>query len=419
MASTNSKIWYVPSDYSTIDQAITVSSPGDTIEVATGTYEGFTIDRSVTIKGSGIGQTIISSPVIVKGTSNVDISYLSLNNHLGTRGYSWAIEIRNSQDITVSKCQIKAGEGGIFVFFSQGCIISQNDIEFCTSGFLIASGISSAGISVYAEVFTSASISLHDNAIKTSALQPNGIDISGIKASIVNNEIFTVANAITINSQSNECTISGNVLSSSNEAISVNSQENQILSNTISSAKTGISINTDENVIAGNKVSQGTSGIRIIGDGNRLFFNSLTSLEEGVYINGQFNKISKNNFFSNSVQAHDDGIAATNVWYLNGFGNYWSDMSAPDSNNDGIVDKPYPVQGSARSVDKYPLTKATSFTLNDLTSLNPPSISPTPSPIHIEPSPSIPEFPSMIILSALFVAILVILICYRKRTLIN
>jgi hypothetical protein len=57
--------------FSEIAPAIAAANPGDTIQVAGGTYDGgFTIDKSVTLVGAGAGSTIIKGggPVITIGT---------------------------------------------------------------------------------------------------------------------------------------------------------------------------------------------------------------------------------------------------------------------------------------------------------------------------------------------------------------
>jgi hypothetical protein len=53
----------VPQDFSTIQRAVFAADPGDTVEIAPGTYhEHIVIHRSVTLAGAGIGKTIIIGP---------------------------------------------------------------------------------------------------------------------------------------------------------------------------------------------------------------------------------------------------------------------------------------------------------------------------------------------------------------------
>lgn len=73
-------------------------------------------------------------------------------------------------------------------------------------------------------------------------------------------------------------------------------------------------------------------------------------------------EIYSNNFISNNqggVQAYDDG---TNInWFKSKSGNYWSDWTSPDSNNDGIVDYPYEPAGDNEDRDSYPLADPHNF----------------------------------------------------------
>ena len=58
------------------------------------------------------------------------------------------------------------------------------------------------------------------------------------------------------------------------------------------------------------------------------------------------------------TQAADSG--SNNRWNTSGlvynYGNYWSDLTAPDSDLDGIVDWSYNLSGNVGAKDYYPLT---------------------------------------------------------------
>ena len=58
---------------------------------------------------------------------------------------------------------------------------------------------------------------------------------------------------------------------------------------------------------------------------------------------------------SNRIQAHDDG--EKNTWYdsISREGNYWSDYTGRDGNDDSIGDTPYLIGGSAGSIDYFPI----------------------------------------------------------------
>ena len=100
---------------------------------------------------------------------------------------------------------------------------------------------------------------------------------------------------------------------------------------------------------------------------NNISWNLIcNNAEYGVYVlTGSSNRICNNTFIGNNgatgtydgshAQARDNG---TNNWWnsTDGYGNYWSDWTTPDSNHDGIVDVPYSIAGSAGAKDYYPLT---------------------------------------------------------------
>jgi Right handed beta helix region len=101
----------VPSEYPTIQKAIKAAASGDTILVAPGTYvEQLTIDKSVTIRGSGVGKTVIQSPTKLKPDAF---------------GNPWTIELGKSAKVALS---------GFTLLVTLHCIIYPADSYWFAGG---------------------------------------------------------------------------------------------------------------------------------------------------------------------------------------------------------------------------------------------------------------------------------------------
>ena len=117
-------------------------------------------------------------------------------------------------------------------------------------------------------------------------------------------------------------------------------------------------------------------GLDLSSDNNEISLNLIcNNAGYGVNISSGSNNRIWNNTFTDSngagttydpthVQAYDDG---TNNWWNtsgtpHGYGNYWSDLTTPDANGDGIVDDPfdYIIAGGAGAKDYYPRTTLSS-----------------------------------------------------------
>lgn len=120
------------------------------------------------------------------------------------------------------------------------------------------------------------------------------------------------------------------------------------------------------NVVTSNSVCCNLFGIYLNhSDMNEFTRNAIyNNTGYGMHIdNGFQNAVFNNSFYLNNgagftydpmhVQARDDGVM--NVWDDSGRGNYWSDWTSPDSEPDGIVDDPYALDGTAGTMDNYPL----------------------------------------------------------------
>lgn len=73
-----------------------------------------------------------------------------------------------------------------------------------------------------------------------------------------------------------------------------------------------------------------------------------------LYTRSSNNTIYHNNLINNTEgNAYDEGIH--NQWDSGSAGNYWNNYAGNDTDRDGIGDEPYYIEGSAGSVDRYPL----------------------------------------------------------------
>jgi len=174
-----------PADFSTVQEAINIAAPGDTIFVHIGTYyENILVDKTVSLIGENKDETIVYG----NGTGSV----ISLKaNDINIQGFT----IKNSSD--------RLYDSGIFIDRrSSGNSISLNTISN-----------NNDGITLY---------SSSDNIVSNNTISNN--TSNGIVLYSSNNNIF-----------------SGNTISNNSDGISLYSSSNNMFSrNTISNNKNGI-----------------------------------------------------------------------------------------------------------------------------------------------------------------------------------
>ena len=164
-----------------------------------------------------------------------------------------------------------------------------------------------------------------------------------------------------------------------------------IMGNTINGNQWGIYSNgiSDNSSITRNTLDKNTVyGIWLLGDSdnNTIYDNVINeNIDTGIYIAGSSdgNLLYRNFFWNNGRHAFDDG--SNNGWNSTTIGNYWDNHTGPDSSpNDGIVDGPYNISGSAGNKDYLPIAEngppliiINSPSENSIFGLNAPSFSVT------------------------------------------
>lgn len=132
---------------------------------------------------------------------------------------------------------------------------------------------------------------------------------------------------------------------------------------------------SDNNIVSGNDVRLNHDGIRVYnGNYNRIFENTVSSNSWGIRIYlrySSYESCERNTIWGNSLKssyycdAYEVLEGKDNHWYYKGVGNYYSQYSGKDTDDDGIGDTPYLIPGSGNVLDYFPFWwDAPEFTVN-------------------------------------------------------
>ena len=178
--------------------------------------------------------------------------------------------------------------------------------------------------------------------------------------SLTNSEIEDVNMGFMGYDSVNQSIISNNVILNTYTGIYLNGDNNEIYNNEISyNYNYGIVIDDSLNleIKYNNITNNGNNGIYLVSYSyeSEISNNIISNNNIGLAIdNRSENGLIYNNYFENNyLNAQDNGT--NNNWDNGSIGNYWSDYTGVDLNNDGIGDIPYNISGTAGSVDHFPI----------------------------------------------------------------
>ena len=200
------------------------------------------------------------------------------------------------------------------------------------------------------------------------------------KVTVINNNCTDTGAdyGIYFNQASNDYAANNICINRAHGIFMLTSTDNTVFNNTCrATAACAIMLksNSNGNTLSNNTCySSGDNGIYLVYscDNNLITNNTLrNNMGQGVTLAASDdNRIFGNEFIGNNGtdtkwnpqhrQAYDDGV--NNQWNTPTYGNYWSNLTAPDANGDGIVDVPYAIGGNATSMDHYPLVLTLNIT---------------------------------------------------------
>ena len=158
-------------------------------------------------------------------------------------------------------------------------------------------------------------------------------------------------------------TISENTVTNNDEGIHLTtySSNNTISRNLVTNNQYGIYLSHSKgNTITGNTLAQNGRGVYLyntLSTQNIIRHNVIADNEYGIHVAypSNSNVVYLNNFIQNTNQVYFDSPTLTFTWDNGAAGNYWSDYSGSDANEDGIGETPYVI--NVENEDNYPFMK--------------------------------------------------------------
>jgi parallel beta-helix repeat protein len=343
-ANTYSNIIYVggnePYHYDTIQAAINVALPGDTIYVLDDSspyYETLTIDKSLNIIGENKNTTFIDArnagTVIQISSNNVNISGFTIKNSGKDPLYA-GISI-NSNNNRITDTILENNYNAVIYEFSNTNVFSKNKIEQSTSRAIYlrdsTDTIISENIIQHNEIGIHIDRNSRNNIFYANSLVENteGFLIQQSSANSIYWNIITNSDtAVHIEDSTENDIFDGNLITENNIGLYLNNAErNEIYDeNIISDNDIGILLsNAEDNNIHENQISDNTIGIQINSSShNNIYWNHIEKNNQGISI---YDSSSNDLFLNNIIESYQIGIyieysSFTKIFYNNFIENY-------------------------------------------------------------------------------------------------
>jgi parallel beta-helix repeat protein len=343
----------VPSDYPTISAAVGNATEGDIILVEKGIYEeeALEINKALSIIGQDAETTIINlHPQVVKTTIFTQT----------ITAYENPIKI-NADDVKLSGFTINS-EGGEISATGNRTKITGNTLNI--SVHMLGSYQTVSENNLTASV--TCSVGSHSDVYKNNVVNNSiGCDSGSYNRFFANN---VIGGGISSGGASSNNLIYGNTVKNGNGIWA--GYRDVVAENIVTDNEKGISIDDgSNNIIYGNVVTNNRgAGLTKLNGANNTFYanyvaNNSVGVEIGVYSSSQplNTTFYHNNFIKNAQQTEVIGLDHSDFWDNGEEGNYWSNYTGLDDNDNGLGDSPYVIFGERRLYDDLYTTFAESY----------------------------------------------------------
>jgi parallel beta-helix repeat protein len=357
-----------------------------TYTLTTNVYETIQIDEdNLTLDGAAdVGYTVTGPGsghgIYLNGRTGVTIKNVNVQR------FTWGIDLRNSSGNTLTGNTAKSNRyTGIELRYSGGNTLTGNTAErngrkgilLSDSGGSILTGntanyhktyvsmVQCVGIGLWrsgGSMLTGNSASYNDIGIVIN--NSSGCTLTGNTASY-NTFRYNLQGLGYYISASDSCTWRENSASNNDCGFGFFSCDDcTLIGNAATSSKWyGIRMSQcSKNILIGNTATNNQSGIQCVAAScNTLIGNTISDNNAGASFGADSikrpssnNLIYNNNFIDNGIQFSMDLISIGNVFNLDRpiGGNYWSEWTSPDNDDDGFVDYPYVVDSN--NEDNFP-----------------------------------------------------------------